>query len=249
MIPTLPGFTTTDRLAGVGLTSGLVVTARLRDGDEILSTSVVVTPALDADGDVLPAYVSTWQAPASLPVILEYLVAGVVIGADIVVDQRTVIATDGMWPWAPSLLTVAAILRARTRGPASRDATIAGEQGVFTATTRPTANEVLELIAIACGELAGMMQGRTPCTTELTLSAASAAAYRTAQLVEVSYYPEQTNAEQSAFRALDQMWGQASRTVALAVNEQCPITPGGGLGGDPLGRVPLYVPIGWGTRW
>lgn len=153
--------------------------------------------------------------------------------------------------YRPTVDQVAAILRARTRGIASRDATIAGEQGTFTATTRPTAKQVQELIDVAVGELAGMMGGRTPCTMRLESSASAAAAYRAAQLVEVSYYPEQTatSEDATAFKALATLWKDASKSVSDAVIANCPLTPGGTLAGVPIGRTPLYERLGWGTRW
>lgn len=152
-------------------------------------------------------------------------------------------------PYRPTVEQVAAILRARTRGPASRDAAIAGEQGTFTTSTRPTYAQVQELIDVAVGELAGMMGGRTPCTAKLEASAGSAAAYRAAQLVEVGYYPEQTGEDATAFKALGTLWKDAAKGVADAVLAQCPLTPDGPISGVPIGRVPLYERLGWGTRW
>jgi hypothetical protein len=153
-------------------------------------------------------------------------------------------------PYRPTVEQVAAVLRARTRGPASRDASVAGEQGTFTATTRPTYTQVQELIDIAVGELVGVMKGHAPCTAALETSAGSAATYRAAQLVEVGYYQEQTgDSDTTAFKALDKLWMSASKTVATAVVAQCPLVPGGDVSGLPIGRVPFYEPITWGTRW
>jgi hypothetical protein len=148
--------------------------------------------------------------------------------------------------WAPLPSHVAAILRARTRGIASRDAQVAGEQDAFTSLTRPTYNQVTELIGLAVGDLSGLMAGRTPCTDELTLAAGSAAAYRAAMLVEISYFPEQTNSDQTAFKALSKLWDDASKSVAKAVVARCPLTPGGSdLSGMPIGRVPVRCPTTW----
>lgn len=161
--------------------------------------------------------------------------------------------------YAPTVAQVAAILRARTRGIANRDAAIAGEQGTFTTTTRPTYAQVQELIDIAVGDLASMMRGRTPCTVRLEQSAGAAAAYRAAQLVEVGYYPEQTEGSGrgdsgTAFSALGTLWKDSAAAVVEAVTLQCPIvpgTPGGPTAGDgiPIGRTPVYERIGWHTQW
>lgn len=153
-------------------------------------------------------------------------------------------------PYRPTVEQVAAIVRSRTRGAASRDATIAGEQGTFTATTRPTYLQVQELIDVAVGDIAGMMRGRTPCTPVLETAAGSAAAYLAAQLVEVSYYSEQTTDETTAFKALDSLRKDAAKAVAESVIAQCPLTaPDGSIAGAPTGRTPVYERLGWGTRW
>jgi hypothetical protein len=157
---------------------------------------------------------------------------------------------DDLRVWRPSMMQVAALMRSRTRGIASRDATIAGEQGAFTATTRPKYADVQELIDLAFGELDGMLAGRSPCTVPLARAAATALTYRTGQLIEVGYFPEQTAGEDNtAFSSLDKLWASASKAVVAAVMAQCPLNVGDPTPGGPLGRVPLYVPIGWDTRF
>jgi hypothetical protein len=152
--------------------------------------------------------------------------------------------------WAPTVDQVAAILRARTRGTASRDAATAGEQDTFTANTRPTANQVRELIGIAVGDLLSMMGGRSPCNQALQSSAQAACVYRAAQLVETSYYPEQTSGDDTAFAALQKMWDGSAKAVVAAVVDQCPLTVGGSdLDGLPIGRIPDAPLIGRRTIW
>lgn len=168
---------------------------------------------------------------------------------------RLFVDPDVVYEWAPSPDQVAAVLRSRTRGAASRDAMTAGEQGVFTTTTRPTRDQVQELIVAACGELAILLGGRTPCTALLQTGCTTAVTYRAAQLVEVSYFPEQTNNDQSAFSALQKMWETASKAVASAVTEQCPlpVDPDTGLDGGPIaaaGVIPGRAILGPQTgRW
>jgi hypothetical protein len=83
MIPTTPGVSTTATLEGAP--AGLTITARLRDGDEILPTVVTISPKLDATGDPLDAYVGVFTAPAQLPVMLEWLQDEMVVGSELVV--------------------------------------------------------------------------------------------------------------------------------------------------------------------
>lgn len=151
--------------------------------------------------------------------------------------------------WMPTPTMLAAILRAYTRGPASRDATVAGEQDAFTATTRPTYAQVVEIIQIAVDDMSGLVEGREPCSATLARSFRAAALYRAAMMVCASYKPEKTDGEGTAFKAFESMWKTSSASAAKAINENCPL-PGGDnatdLEGMPLGRVPYGRPM---TTW
>lgn len=156
--------------------------------------------------------------------------------------------------WRPTMEQVAAILHARTRGLESQASTESSELGVWTATTRPSSGQVLALIDVAVGDLAGMLGGRTPCTASLAAAAASASAYRAAQLVEVGFYPEQTEDDETAFDALGKLWKPLSESVIAAIRAACPAVSSpdptsGSIVGMPLGRVPVADRTGWGTRW
>lgn len=155
--------------------------------------------------------------------------------------------------WAPTADQVAAIIRARTRGEESIAATSATEIGSFTDATRPTLAQVNELIEMACGDVAAGFMGRDACTDGLRSAGGSAAAYRAAQLVEVSYFPEDTRGDGSAFEALDRLASGSMRQVAQAVIERCPFTPGDDTddGGPltPVGRMPSTPPLGLRTIW
>ena len=149
----------------------------------------------------------------------------------------------------PTPTMLAAILRAYTRGPASMDATVAGEQDAFTATTRPTYAQVVEIIQIAVDDMSGLVESREPCSAAFARSFRSAALYRAAMLVCISYVPEQTKGEDTAFAALEKMWTSSSKSAAAAINQNCPL-PGAGNAADiegmPLGRVPYGRPM---TTW
>jgi hypothetical protein len=150
--------------------------------------------------------------------------------------------------WRPTVSQVAALLRARTRGPASRDATVAGEQDQFTTTTRPTYAQVEEIIGIATGEMFGMTESRTPCSDVLAASFRAAALYRACMLVETSYKPENNESDATAFKAFEKMWESSSVSAAAAINRLCPLTSGGqDFDGEPAGRVPCRIPTTWQT--
>lgn len=157
---------------------------------------------------------------------------------------------DVRYPWAPTVDRIASMLRARTRGTASIDATVSGEQGTFNAITRPTAAQVIELIAQACDDLSGRMHGREPCTQNLRASATGAAAYLAAHLVETSYYPEQVRRDDTAATAFEKRYDALADRLAEAVVEQCPLptddgdTGTGSSSGMPIGRVPCRTLIG-----
>lgn len=144
------------------------------------------------------------------------------------------------YTWEPTPERIAAMLRARTRGAASRDAGIAGEQGTFTSTTRPTADQVAELIGIACDDLAMTFAGREPCTDQLATAASTAAAYRTCQLIEASYFPEQTNGEATAFSAFKDLYASAAATVAAAITDRCPLIPNPNIPDGDTSAAALY---------
>jgi hypothetical protein len=75
-------------LEGVPVTA--LITARLRDGDEILATIVTVSTVLDGGGIPLEVRKATFTAPASLPVVLEWLEGGVVVGFELVAQTPPV---------------------------------------------------------------------------------------------------------------------------------------------------------------
>jgi hypothetical protein len=125
--------------------------------------------------------------------------------------------------WAPTADQVAALMHSRTRGRDSIAATAAREQGRFTANTRPSDTQVSNLIELACNDVAVAFAGRSPCTETLRSAAGTAAAYRTAQLIEASYAPERTNHLGLAHRVFGELAADAIRAVAVAVAAGCPL--------------------------
>lgn len=98
-------------------------------------------------------------------------------------------------PWTPSVENVANYLRARTRGPSG------AELGTFTDQTVPTDEQVTGIIDLAMPFVSGML-GDVP--AGCAQGARSLAALKAAEMVEVSYYPEQLQpgGTVSALRAL-----------------------------------------------
>lgn len=102
--------------------------------------------------------------------------------------------------FVPTLEDVGALIRARTKDNTGV------ELGTFTDQTRPTDVEVNTLIAQAVAEVSSRC-GDVP--VPLEDAARRAAALRTGQLIERSYYPEQSTESQPAFLSLRWQWEDA----------------------------------------
>lgn len=111
----------------------------------------------------------------------------------------------------PSLEDIGALLRARTRSD-----TAGGETGTFNTTTRPTGDEVLDFIAHATAEVGLRLPATLP--DHLAAFVRRLAALRAAMLVELSYDPDRTGGQDSAYGRLREQFdaGLAVLTDALA---------------------------------
>jgi hypothetical protein len=96
--------------------------------------------------------------------------------------------------YRPQASDVAGKLRARTKD------TNGNEVGAFTDDTRPTAANVEALIDDACSDVVRAIGPIVP--LELVAAARSVVALRAAQMVELSYLPEQTNADNTVYQTL-----------------------------------------------
>lgn len=121
--------------------------------------------------------------------------------------------------WWPTIEQVAALLRARTM-ESGRSGDYAD---TFTTTTRPTASQVTELIALAAIELHSETSGRQPCSTNLRNSAGMFLLYRTCQLVEQSYQPEASDGTETLAQEFGRLADKALATAASAINARCPL--------------------------
>lgn len=132
-------------------------------------------------------------------------------------EPLTVTATGAPAPTSsditPSLEDVGSILRSRTRSDAT-----GAEAGTFSANTRPTNTEVLELMDQAESEVI------VRCPSDLsTLSerlknfARRMVALRTAMLVELSLYPDQTVESDSVYDKLREDYDALTKTFIAAL--------------------------------
>lgn len=119
--------------------------------------------------------------------------------------------------WACTPADVAAILRARTKDSTGR------ELGVWSDDTRPTLDQVGELIVLAAQHVQGAVGGVIDVCAD---AATSACALRAALLVELSYFPEQVRSDRSPYPELRDLYDQAETALRTCVSS------GGAEGGE-----------------
>lgn len=126
-----------------------------------------------------------------------------------IVDEDTWRVVEGLIEWAPTLVDVAALIRARTKDR------VGNEVGTFTADTRPTGVEVQAFITEAVNHVSLRAGPRLPDNAKS--DARDAAALRAAYRVERSYWPEQLARDSSSYEALkaeyDQLMGDLADTL------------------------------------
>lgn len=127
----------------------------------------------------------------------------------------------GISGYRPALSDLGAIMRARTRTDSSV------ELGTFTTDTRPTAIEADAMISQAL-DVVSTQLGNVP--RRLAGLASALVALRAAMYVETSFYPEDTNSDQSAYQRYREMYDDAlaSYTTAYEGGRQVD-RPGAGL--------------------
>lgn len=144
-----------------------------------------------------------------------------------------------------SITAVAALLRTRTKDD------VGNELGVFSSATRPTADQVAELLAEATRRVVSMIGTDEPCEEDLALDAATLIHQRTAMMIELSYFPEQINTDRSPYQQIKELYDGDIKSLIEAVAERC----GTGVGEEGVGsQVPLFdygdsVLIGKRTVW
>lgn len=143
--------------------------------------------------------------------------------------------------YTPVIADVGSLLRSRTVD------TNGNELGTFTPLTRPTDAQVGLLIQTAVGELEAQVGSDLP--AHVRGLARTAAVYRAASLVEISYFPEQVTTGRSPYDQLHTLWLEtlASVKAALAGGGEPGVIPGAPaapVGAFPTGVAPLDRVLG-----
>lgn len=153
--------------------------------------------------------------------------------------------------YTPTVASVAAILRARTKTRGGKEAgTFNPASAVGTADeTRPTEEQVILEISNSLGHISGIIGADID--ERFQDSASRAAALRTALLIELSYFPEQVATGRSPYVQLKELYDEEWATLLDAMG----LSPdaGGGVvapdaGYPSAGGFPTTA-IGMETAW
>jgi len=141
--------------------------------------------------------------------------------------------------YAPTVSQVAALLRARTKNAFSV------ELGNFTDETRPTDEQVRDIIPQAMQDVATAVGSPIPAVYRAEALALSA--LRAAMLIELGYFPEQIVTGRSPFEQMRLMYeDQIERLVVRVSAVGDPELSSAGAGKFTFDDVVL---VGWYTRW
>jgi hypothetical protein len=113
-------------------------------------------------------------------------------------ESETSLPIHNVANYVPQISQVGALLRARTKDSAGN------ETGTFNADTRPTFQQVQELIYSAVGTLKARAGEVIP--DQLIQEATRLAALRAAMLVELAYFPEMVATGRSPYAQYEKMW-------------------------------------------
>lgn len=136
----------------------------------------------------------------------------------------------------PDVASVGALLRARTRD------TNGSEVGTFTEHTRPTGDQVLSLTRTAAGDLASFVGPNIP--EPFHDAARQLAVYRTAMLIELSFFPEQVALGRSPYPQVADLYTSALAGLRVAIEASggdVPGEPGAADGGGASAHPPSYA--------
>jgi hypothetical protein len=147
--------------------------------------------------------------------------------------------------YQPELPEVAALVRTRTKDTGGR------ELGTFSDVTRPTDEEVNNLIAQALSTVESKVGSDIP--EKMLPDAKHVVALQTAMLIELTLFPEQVATGRSPYKQYEDMYKD---DLATLISDVSAIEAGGeeGVTGDDT--MPLFnfsdgddELIGWGTVW
>lgn len=262
---TLARYTPLEREDGIPWTTAQIYESATNTGPGALIDTLHLNP-LDADPSN-PATRDLTTIYATLPegwYSVTWVDAGGYSSSPTPWVQNT---TDLAGGTRPSVQEVASILRARTKTTGGR------ELGTFSNATRPTSDDVENLIDDAVDEVLGKVQ---PIDNTLPAWQQPGDAYNSpgspyerrirravrlyaAILIELSYFPEQVRSNQSPVSTLQQLYdsriraliaeGETGRAEGMGVGGK-----GGGSGDAPADAAWAYPAdggglVGWTTRW
>jgi hypothetical protein len=178
-------------------TGGTTITRRTTNVVESPASSGIYTAVLTAPA-LAGQYLIVWDSGGATP---EFA------------TEELLVTYDEPEP-APTFLEcsvedVASLLRARTKDDSGN------EVGNFNADTRPTDSEVEDLIAQAAAMVAAVANGDVP--SRLVPFGQNVVALRTAMMVELTYWPEQVQRENSPYQHLREMFVDALEAFKVAL--------------------------------
>lgn len=197
-----------------GFATGLVGTLGVRVMDGLgattisrRTTGIVESPAGSG------IYTATLTAPSAQG---QYVVVWDTGGASPEYATDELLVTyDEPDPLSPvlecSVQDVASLLRARTKDDSGN------EVGDFNADTRPTETEVEDLIAQSAAMVNAVANGDVP--SRLLAFGQHVVALRTAMMVELTYWPEQVQRENSPFGHIREMFIDALEAFKVALGD------------------------------
>jgi hypothetical protein len=119
------------------------------------------------------------------------------------------------------------------------------ELGTFTTATRPTLAAVTTLIAQASQDVFARVGDDIPAAAEGI--AKQCIVFRTAMLIELSYFPEQVHADRSPYAQYEKLYKDQVTILCTAVDE---LDDGGEIGDESDPQYDFPTAFGWDTtRW
>lgn len=131
--------------------------------------------------------------------------------------------------YRPTVTQVASVIWARTK-------TAGGQQiGTFDDTTRPTGDQVDDLIDLALSDTAAALGQDIPAL--LWKGVSMLVAINTANIIQASYWPEQVEANQASFEFWTNWYTQGLERMAQAIEA---INDGDEEGADGVATLPMW---------
>lgn len=131
--------------------------------------------------------------------------------------------------YRPTIAQVASIIRARTKDK------YGSELGTFNADTRPTGDQVTDLIDLALGMASAAIGQSVP--SILWEPVSGLVAVNAASLIQASYWPEQVQNNTTLFDFWNNWYNEGIKAMALAVRAE---NEGDDEGADGTANLPVW---------